>query len=134
MQVYDLRTLTQMKRDMDLIRDILIRIEDDPQMDGTREFYFPTAQDMGFPDRSSEEVAYNFSLLVEEGFVNGAASAFLPIIVRSLTWRGHEFLDNIKDAGIWKKTKERLKGLPNVALTVVGAIAEAEVKKHLGLP
>lgn len=122
-----------MKRDMDLIRDILIRIEDDPKMDGTREFYFQTAEEMGFPNHSSDEVAYHFSLLVEEGFVDGAASAFLPIIVRRLTWRGHEFLANVKDAGIWGKTKARVKDLPSVAITVVAAIAEAEIKKHLGL-
>ena len=80
-----------MKRDMDLIRDILIRIEDDPKMDGTREFYFQTAEEMGFCNHSSDEVAYHFSLLVEEGFVDGAASAFLPIIARRLTCREHLF-------------------------------------------
>jgi Hypothetical protein (DUF2513) len=134
MQVLDLRKCAPMKRDMDLIRDILIRIESDSQMDGTREFYFSTAEEMGFPDHSSEEVAYNFSLLVEEGFVDGAASAFLPIVVRRLTWGGHEFLDNIKDAGIWGKTKARIKDLPSVGLKVVAAIAEAELKKHFLLP
>lgn len=133
MQIIDLRTRAKMNRDMDFIRDILIRIEDDPQMDGTREFYFVTADEFGFPDRSSDELAYNFSLLVEAGFVEGGAGAVLPIIVRRLTWHGHEFLDSIKDAGIWEKTKERIKGLPGVALAVVAAIAEAELKKRLGL-
>ena len=123
-----------MKRDMELIRDILIRIEDDPQMDGTREFYFYSAKEMGFPDRSSEEVSYNFSLLVEEGFVDGAASVFLTIIVRKLTWDGHEFLGNIKSGTIWAKTKDRVKDLPGIALKMVAEIAMAEARKHVGLP
>jgi Hypothetical protein (DUF2513) len=50
-----------------------------------------------------------------------------------LTWDGHEFLANIKDAGIWGKTKARLKDMPSAAMTVVAAIAQAEIKKHLGL-
>lgn len=133
MQIIDLRTRVHTNRDVDLIRDILGRIESDSQMDGTREFYFNTAEEFGLPDRSSDELVYNFSLLVEAGFVDGEACAVLPIIVRRLTWSGHEFLDSIKDAGIWEKTKERIKGLPGVALAVVAAIAEAELKKHLGL-
>ena len=54
--------------------------------------------------------------------------------ISQLTWQGHEFLDNIRDPGIWGKTKERLKGLPNVAISVIGEIAMAEIKKHIGLP
>jgi hypothetical protein len=56
----------------------------------------------------------------------------MPAVSR-LTWEGHEFLDNIKDVGVWEKTKERLQGIPGVALTVVAALAEAEIKKRLGL-
>jgi hypothetical protein len=50
-----------------------------------------------------------------------------------LTWKGHEFVDTIRDAGIWNKVKERLKGLPSVALSVVAEIAIAEAEKHLHL-
>jgi Hypothetical protein (DUF2513) len=133
MQVLDLRQRTTMKRDDDLIRGILIRIEGDPQMDGTREFYFNSAEDMGFPGRSSEELAYNFSLLVEAGFVDGAATAFLPIIVRRLTWNGHQFLENIKSDTIWAKTKNQVKDLPGISLKVIAEIAEALIRKHVGL-
>ena len=65
---------------------------------------------------------------------NAVLLAFSGIpAISKLTWQGHEFLDNIKDPGIWGKTKKRVEGLPSVALKVVAAIAEAEVKKHLGL-
>jgi len=133
MQVLDLRTRIEMKRDMDLIREILISIEDNPQMDGTREFYFSTPEEMGFPNQSADELAYNYSLLVEAGFVDGGNTAFWPLVVRRLTWKGHEFLASIKDKGIWEKTKARIKDLPGVTLAVVAAIAESELKKYLGL-
>lgn len=123
-----------MKRDMDLVRDILLRIEDNPLLDGTRELHFHSAEEMGLQNRSADEVAYNFSLLVDAGFVDGAPGAFLPIIVRRLTWEGHEFLASIKSETVWAKTKERIKDLPDVALGLLPDIALAVTKQHFHLP
>jgi len=134
MQVHDLRRYRQMKRDMDLIRDLLLRIESDPQMDGTREFYFDTAEEMGISDHSTEEAAYNLGLLITAGFIDGAVTIATPLqVVRGLTWDGHEFLDNIRSDEIWSKTKEQFKALPSVGLKVVAAAAQALVMKHIGL-
>jgi Hypothetical protein (DUF2513) len=71
-------------------------------------------------------------LVIEAGFVKGNTSIGMPMISK-LTWQGHEFLDNVKDHDIWSKTKERVKGLPGVAITVVAEIAKAEIMKRLGL-
>ena len=68
--------------------------------------------------------------MTNAGYVNGSN---LGHIVRGLTWEGHEFLDNIKNDGIWEKTKARTRDLPSVAIKVVAEIALAEVRKHLGL-
>ena len=54
-------------------------------------------------------------------------------MISKLTWKGHEFVDTIRDSGIWNNVKERLKGLPSVALSVVAEIAIAEAKKRLKL-
>jgi len=51
-----------------------------------------------------------------------------------MTWNGHEFLDDIKDTGVWESTKARIAGLPGVAIAVIAEIAKAEIKKKLGLP
>lgn len=122
-----------MKRDMDLIREILTLINDDPKYDGMQEFYYRTAEAFGIRDHSNEEVAYHLGLLIESCYVDGAVSPVLPMVVRKLTMRGHDFLGSISDPGIWKKTKERLKDLPGVALPIVAEVASAELKKRLGL-
>ena len=119
----------EMQRDNDLIRELLIRIEQNPQLDGTK---WVALDRSDAPDHSIEEISYHVLLLVEAGFVRGNIGGHVPMISR-LTWEGHEFLDNVKDVGVWEKTKERLHGIPGVALTVVAAIAEAEIKKKLGL-
>lgn len=128
--------ICEMKRDMDLVRELLLGIEADTRLDGTRWFQ-PDTQDnlgvIGISGHSREEVAYHLVILIEAGYVRGTLTMEMPQISK-LTWAGHEFLDDIKDPGIWSKTKERLKGLPSVGVSVIAEIAKAEIKKHLGLP
>jgi hypothetical protein len=134
MPVYDLREHS-VQRDMDLVRDILLRIEQDPKYDGTAEFYYETPEDFGIDGQTIDEVSYHLALLIQEGFIDGAVTSVVPMqIIRKLTWRGHEFLDNIRDPDIWDKTKLRILGLKSVALSLVVEVAKAEVKKRLGLP
>ena len=111
---------------MDLIRKLLLIVEANPEMDGTREFRFTE-----FAGHSTDEVAYSIRVLIESGYLKGNAA--IPSVKR-LTWDGHEFPDNIKDPGIRGKTKKQLSGLPGAALTVVAQIAQAEIRKHPGLP
>ena len=121
-----------MERDMDLVREILLSIEKNPQMDGTREFFISRPEEMGITGCSLDELSYHLGLLIEAGFVDGATTIVNPV-VRKSTWKGHEFIANIENDDIWSKTKKRIAGLPSVGLSVVAAIAEAEIKKHLGL-
>jgi hypothetical protein len=119
-----------MQRDMDLVRDLMLRIEADPVLDGNRFIAFNKSDD--FPGHSVDEVTYHVDLLLEAGLVKGHSGNPNPLISQ-LTWKGHEFLDDIRDPSIWASVKERTKGLTSVALTVVAAVAEAEIKKKLGL-
>ena len=119
----------EMKRDMDLIRDLLILIDADPRLDGTQWLEITHSD---FPSHALKEVAYHIVLLVEAGYVRGNIGGSMPAVSR-LTWEGHEFVDDIKDSGVWEKTKARLDGLPGVALSVIAEVAKAEIKKRLGL-
>jgi hypothetical protein len=115
---------------MDYVRDLLLTIEDDPRFDGSAWFELaPDEEDTHSP----EEMVYHLVMLVEAGFVKGQLGFGTPSISK-LTWQGHEFLDDIRDVGIWSKTKERISGLTSVSLAVVAEIAKAEIKKKLGLP
>lgn len=125
-----------MRRDMDLIRGLLLFIEADAKFDGTKLFAYEEPEQFGFSEKSIEEVKYHLKLLISEGFVNGTdAEKALPFI-SGLTWNGHEFLDNIRDKTIWERTKKRLDdlGLVSVSMNILGEIAKAELKKYIGLP
>ena len=125
-----------MQRDTDLIRELLISIAEDRRLNG-QNWIAPDQRDdfgiIGKGKHSVDEVAYHLALLIEAGFVIGKTTMEMPIVSR-LTWSGHEYLDNIRDQGIWHKTKERLGDLPSVSIGIVAEIAKAEIKKRLGLP
>lgn len=123
-----------MKRDMDLIRTILLRIEADETLSGS--FQAVNAATFGITDHTDIDVIYHLVLLVEAGFLEGNIKLARTgqIVISKLTWDGHEFLDDIRDPEIWQKAKERAKSVASVGLGFLWEIAKAEVKAKLGLP
>lgn len=135
MKVCEYKRLEEMKREMDLIRELLLFVEADPMFNGENWGYPDIPQTFLEQGHSMEEIDYHIELLLEAGFLKGQSrSGFGSPVINKLTWEGHEFLDNIRDQGIWAKTKKRLEGLPTVALNIVAELAKSEVKKKLGLP
>jgi hypothetical protein len=83
-----------MERDIDLIRELLLRIAANPKLDG-RHFYVYDESDK--PDGYSlADVTYHVDLLFEAGLVEGSPRSEKPMISK-FTWQGHEFVDNIRD-------------------------------------
>ena len=92
-----------MKRDMDLIREILLKVESFQR--------FPFTGRISIPGRSEEEINYHIFLLSDAGLIrtdNGFVGRISPYSVTSLTWKGCEFLEAAKDNTRWNETKEQL--------------------------
>ena len=92
-----------MKRNWDMIRDILTQLEEFSRMEGR----FNLSR---FPQDKRAEISYHMELLIEADLVNGQMlGEFGPgcddFIVNRLTWQGHEFLDAIRNDTVWKETK-----------------------------
>lgn len=123
-----------MKRDMDLVREILLKIEADPAFDGNRA-QGVSAAGLGITDYTDQEVIYNAVQLVEAGYLVGnvrmAPSGI--VIVTKMTWLGHEYLDATRDPDVWEKTKAKAKGVAGVGMGFLFEIAKAEIKAKLGL-
>jgi hypothetical protein len=117
-------------RDLDLIRQILLRVESDAEMDGSREFIFEDPEVLGFMGRSPEELQYHVKLLIDYDYVKGNPQ--LPSISR-LTMAGHEFLGSIAAVGTWEKVKDQFGSLPYCSLQSIQEFGRTEVRKQLGL-
>lgn len=114
-----------MKRDMDLIRKILIKIEE--------EYQSTAIYDLSIDGYDRETVAYHCNLLYEEKLISDYASQYGDdslcfFAVGHLTWEGHDLLDKIRDDSQWGKVKDTIKqkGLPLI-LDTIKAIATALV-------
>jgi hypothetical protein len=119
-----------MKRDMDLIRAVLVSLEavtENSYLDNPPE-------ELGLQGHSFEEVAYHLKLLIDAGFLDGSQDMSGGFAIKKITWNGHEFLDDTRDPDIWSKAKERAKGVANVGIGFIWEIAKAEIRTKLGLP
>ena len=93
-----------MKRDMDLIRDILTYIEENISINNPK--------NVVLPDYATEEIAYHLQLLDDADLVrlkDMSDSSGLDFWVYGLTWNGHEFLEAAKDETRWETAKRYLK-------------------------
>lgn len=95
-----------MKRDMDLIRAMLLEVESWPP--GAR---VPSTR-IAIEPYSEEQIRYHAELLHGAGFIGGVvavhrASGERPAIVGRLTWYGHEFVDATRSEVVWAAVKER---------------------------
>jgi hypothetical protein len=120
-----------MKRDDELVRNILLQIEKrhaPPQKMQAGDFDL---------DVEKERLTYHIKLLVDAGFVDGSVkrdSNGSWFWVDGLTWDGSEFLDNIRSDKVWKTTMERIgKKTGAASLKMVAALAQAVLKQELGL-
>jgi hypothetical protein len=87
-----------MKRDMDLIREILLEVEKCPSLEGCR---------IEIPGHSQEEGYFNARLAQEAGLIEAKFLSGTTVfhIVR-LTNAGHEFLEGARNDTVWAKAKE----------------------------
>jgi hypothetical protein len=120
-----------MKRDMELIRSILLEVEAKADANST----FP--MQMHIPGRDRGEISYHVGLLKEAGLlkaVNHSGDDQNDWMAQGLTWPGHEFLDTIRDETVWGKTKEQLGSkVASVSLAMLQEVAAAIARGLLGL-
>ena len=125
-----------MKRDIELVRSILLSLEKDERMNGIECLSFKSPNDLnikGHEDCSTEEFSYTMNLMAKEGFfIVGNMGEYFPYI-SGLSWKGHDFLNDVRDPEIWTKTKIRAQGVFNVGFGVLVEIAKSEIKARLGL-
>ena len=125
-----------MRRDFDLIRQILLRVEAVDTLDGK--------PDLKIEHFTDPDVAHNLDLIVQAGLISGAEvkiaidGSFITSQVGrwALTWPGHDFLDSIRDDSLWAKIKEKAKELGlglNLPIRVITDLGVGLLRTNLGL-
>jgi hypothetical protein len=93
-----------MKRDLELIRKILLAVEDD-------------REPLSILDEDQSMICYQVSLLIDCRFVEGKVAwgpgvggriAPMTCFITRMTMAGHDYLDSVRDPKVWERTKGKL--------------------------
>ena len=93
-----------MKRDMDLIKAILLDLE--KNCDGTF-VYQPTKETVPYKYPGTDaEFEEHCRLIEEQGLTRTLNSVSAGTFFFSLTWTGHDFLDDSRESKVWQAAKK----------------------------
>lgn len=119
-----------MKRDWDVIREILQKTEElEPNK---------MLELSHFEENKWIVISYHVQILSEAGLIQATISEVdeepYTFWIYRLTWEGHEFLDSIRNDSIWMKTKSKIfeKG-GSMTFDIVKAVAFDFIKNAIGL-
>ena len=92
-----------MKRDLELIRNILLAVEDGKQP-------------LSLRDDNPSEICYQVQCLLDYSYVegkvvwNGVGETQVPVtcVVKRITMAGRDYLDSVRNPKVWSKTKSAL--------------------------
>ena len=94
-----------MKRNMDLIRLLLLRVEATDVLE---------QPDLKIGGYDVQETDYNLDLMIQAGLINGSGNwsfgGSYNVAIRGLTWEGHDFLDAVRSDSIWRQAKAWAQG------------------------
>lgn len=119
-----------MKRNFDLIRNILFAVENSSSIDASL-----TLNSLSKLHQDQDLILYHVFLLNDAGFIIGIIDETAPYIsIARLTNEGHDYLDTIRDDSIWSQTKNTLGKISGSAsLEIVKTIASKLALTFLGL-
>ncbi|PRH85369.1 hypothetical protein C5L14_23295 [Labrys okinawensis] len=122
-----------MKRDMDLIRSLVLEIENgrdwfETTSDETAEIL--GIEGNGVSKAEADRLEYHLTLLESAGFVEFTHTGEGWIAER-LSWKGHDFADSVRDEEIWRRTKAGASAAKGFTVDLLVALAKGFVKKQI---
>ncbi|MDP2738979.1 MAG: DUF2513 domain-containing protein [Pseudorhodobacter sp.] len=110
-----------MKRDDDYIRDLLLKYEGEEDW-----LLFMPGETLGSGEDEWKE-RYHALLLMDQGLLATVGKGTMR-----LTSQGHDFLEAVRDEGIWSRTKDAVRDTGGSAtLEIVKALATGFLKKKI---
>ena len=126
-----------MKLNYDCVRSVLLTVEKSKTIDEELNIN-PLAVETIFeqlPKYEDSEILYTIEKLKEAGYINAAlhfaAGHFIDGTVSSITYSGHEYLDNIRESEVWRKVKTMLKNAGAITLPLISQAAQLLIGSQL---
>lgn len=121
-----------MKRDMDLIRDLVLKLEALDLSAAATAFLDPWGPELLVDGFTPDQVFYHLRLLDNAGFIDHHSDHGIQHFAFSgLTWHGHDFADSVRDSAVWHATKEEAKKAGGFSVDLLVALAKGFLKKKI---
>lgn len=122
-----------LKRDLNLIRNMLLRIEklNSTKQKNTIESFLDLCADPAL-------ISLHIELLIDSNYIETSEPIYCGVIKDFLIYRitsdGYDYLDSIRENSIWERTENMLfKVGGSAALDVVKSVAVSIIKTRLGI-
>lgn len=120
-----------MKRDMDLLRLLLLRLETISDNDGVDTWEY-TKDDIDLKEFEWHQVQYHYGLACEAGLVSSGGNGQIGrILFRRLTWAGHDFVDAVRDDDIWHRTRQGATAAGGFSVELLKDLAKGFIRKKI---
>lgn len=121
-----------MQLNSECVRDLLLYAEENLS------YKSPTisVNNLKLKDYSEEELLYTAEKLEEADYIDciiGDGYELPIILIKSINFNGHQFLNTIRDDTIWKRTKLKASKLASLSIPVLQELATSITKSILGL-
>ena len=122
-----------MKLNYDCVRDVLLYLEKQDYYITSEDHYVEsnpvdiTQMVEDLPEYSFVDLYYTLKNLDEAGYIDlfeiEADCGIIDASVNRITFKGHEFLERVRDSGRWSTVKKVLSSVKDYSLSAIGAIA-----------
>lgn len=123
-----------MKRDMELVRSILLEVESCTGLPQS----IPKIE---IADHEGVAIDHHINILRDAALVDWEAADETAGMERRefrglrLTWQGHEFLDNARNEGVWRRVKDMLadSDIKSASFSIWTTLLSDQLKRNLGM-
>ena len=93
----------------------------------------PCDDEFAVEGKIADHIDYHLRLIGEAGFVEELGQGFASgdFRFRRLSWAGHDFLDSVRDADIWKATKQGVDDAKGFTFDMLRDLAKGLLKKKI---
>lgn len=121
-----------MRRDMDLIRELMLKIEMLPTAHCGEFRLHPGTEPVEVTEFSANEIEYHLRLIVEAGLITSKGRfGNGDFRFDRMTWAGHDFVDSVRDPKIWAKTKNGAEAAGGFTVDLLKDLAKGFIKKQI---
>tara|TARA_B100000809_G_C14869277_1_gene434926 strand:+ start:36 stop:419 length:384 start_codon:yes stop_codon:yes gene_type:complete len=123
-----------MKLNPDCVRDILLHLETELPLNG----YLMgkrIAANVNPNKYSTDDILYTLTKLKEAGLINAnennASNKFIMVTVSSITYEGHQYLEDIRSPKAWEFAKKKAEEMGSYSLKTLGMLAQQQISKMI---